>query len=236
MKGPRDRHDGRRTAVAYVRVSTKEQGVSGLGIEAQRSAIRDYCRANGYELLHEYQDVESGRHNERPGLKDAISHASGSRSLLLIAKLDRLSRSLKFIVNLLDGDVSFVCCDVPSADREHLQFLGIIAEREARTASDRTKAAMKAAKERGAVFGTPANLTPEACRRGAIASRAARRQKRDVTASAVAERIRELRALDHSYKLIARVLNEAGMVTSRAHRWSGKAVWRVALLRRLNPA
>lgn len=234
MKAPQNRRDGRRTAVSYVRVSTKEQGESGLGLDAQRAAIRAYCQANGCDLLTEYCDIESGRRSERPGLHDAIVHAAGSRSVLLIAKLDRLSRSLRFIAELLDGDVAFVCCDVPSADRVQLQFLAIIAENEARSTSERTKAAMRAAKERGAVFGgSPENLTPAVCRRGAIASRTTRRRKRDATARAVGDRIRELRSQDYSYRQIAAELNDAGMVTSRAHKWTSKAVWRVAILRRL---
>ena len=214
-------------AVAYLRVSTKGQGISGLGIDAQRSAVESYCRLNGYDLIDEFLEIESGRRNSRPILKDAIRRANGTRSLLVIARLDRLSRSSRFIGELLDGDLRFAACDVPSANRLVLQILAAVAEEEARATSIRTKAAMAAAKARGVVFGDGGgNLPADACYRGQRAALAVRRRKADAAIDGVSGRIRELRIDGAGYKQIAAVLNDEHYKTAQGKRWTGMAVWR----------
>lgn len=228
MKGPQI---GGRPAVAYLRVSTKSQGESGLGVDAQRSTVRAYCLANGLRLIDEYREVESGSTSSRPVLHDAIARAHGTGAVLVIARLDRLSRSARFIAELLESELPFVACDVPSANRLVLQILAAIAEEEARATSIRTRAAMQAAKERGAVFGTPANLTAEARHRGVRASTIARRAKRDRTLGTVAKRLRNLRSEGFGYKQIAAILNDEQYKTSTGKRWRGGGVWRA--LRRL---
>jgi DNA invertase Pin-like site-specific DNA recombinase len=214
-------------AVAYLRVSTRNQGVSGLGIDAQRAAVERYCRQAELELIEEFLEIESGRVSSRPVLRDAIDRAKGARALLVIARLDRLSRSARFISELLESNLRFVACDVPSANRLVLQILAAVAEDEARAASIRTKAAMAAAKARGVVFGSPQNLTAAAAVRGGKASTIARREKRDDhLSSRLARRIRELREEGFGYKHIAAVLNAEHFVTSLGKRWRAGAVWR----------
>jgi DNA invertase Pin-like site-specific DNA recombinase len=212
-------------AVAYLRVSTRSQGESGLGIDAQRAAVEHYCRSTGHVLIDEFLEIESGRRSSRPVLREAIERAKGTRALLVIARLDRLSRSSRFIAELLDGDLRFVACDVPSANRLVLQILAAVAEEEARATSIRTRAAMAAAKARGVVFGNP-NLPANAARMGGRASTIARRRKRDETIATVERRLRELRMQGAGYKQIAAVLNQEHYKTSQGKRWRGMAVWR----------
>ena len=219
-------------AVAYLRVSTKSQGESGLGVEAQRAAVDAFCRSSGYQLIDEFLEIESGRVSSRPVLHDAIARARGTGAVLVIARLDRLSRSLRFIAELLESELAFVACDVPSANRLVLQILAAIAEEEARATSIRTKAAMKAAKARGVVFGSPTGAFPAgAGLRGARASTVARRDKRDRAIGNVAKRLRALRSEGFGYKQIAAILNDEHYTTSLGKRWRGMAVWRA--LRRL---
>ena len=218
-------------AVAYLRVSTRNQGVSGLGIDAQRAAVESYCRQNGLELISEFCEIESGRKNARPILKDAIHRAKGTQSLLVIARLDRLSRSSRFIAELLDGDLRFAACDVPSANRLVLQILAAVAEEEARATSIRTRAAIAAAKARGKIFGNPGNLPANACYLGQRAALAVRRRKRDAAIEDVANRLRELRIAGGGYKQIASALNAEHYKTAQGKRWTGMGVWRT--LRRL---
>lgn len=213
-------------AVAYLRVSTKGQGISGLGVDAQRNAVDAYCRSNGYRVIEEFVEIESGRMDGRPILRDAIDRAEGTGALLVIARLDRLSRSSRFIAELLEGDLRFVACDVPSANRMVLQILAAVAEEEARATSIRTRAAIAAAKARGRVFGNPANLPADAGHRGGRASAVARRDKRDKTIARVAKRMRELRMQGAGYKHIAAVLNAEHYQTAQGKRWRGKGVWR----------
>ena len=216
-------------AVAHFRVSTKGQGVSGLGIDAQRSAVYAYCRANGYRLIDEFLEIESGRVSSRPILRAAINRAEGTGALLVIARLDRLSRSSRFIAELLESDLRFVACDVPSANRLVLQILAAVAEEEARATSIRTKAAIAVAKAGGKVFGNPANLPANAGYRGGSASGIARRDKRDKTIARVAKRIYELRREGFGFKQIAPVLNAEHYQTVLGKRWRGNGVWRAML-------
>ncbi len=102
--------------VAYIRVSTVRQGASGLGLDAQRSAVAGYCKAHNATVLKEFQEIESGKSDDRQALRDAIALAKRSKAVLVIAKLDRLARSMSFIANLMDSDVEFAACDLPEAN------------------------------------------------------------------------------------------------------------------------
>lgn len=138
--------------ITYLRVSTQQQGVSGLGLEAQRASIAAFAR--GAEILAEYVEVESGKRNDRPQLQLALEHARKAKATLLIAKLDRLARNVYFIADLMqNGKVDFIACDMPQANRLTLQIMAVMAEHEARMISERTKAALAAAKARGVKLG-----------------------------------------------------------------------------------
>ena len=139
--------------ISYLRVSTDKQGEHGHGINAQRQAIRNYISAQGGDLLEEYVEVESGKRNDRPELHKAISRCQVSRATLIIAKLDRLSRNVAFIANLMDAGIDFVACDNPFANRLTIHILAAIAEHEREMISRRTREALAAAKANGKVLG-----------------------------------------------------------------------------------
>jgi len=139
--------------VAYYRVSTDRQGQSGLGLEAQRAAVQGFVKG---EIIAEYTEVESGRKTDRAQLIAAMAAAKKAKATLVIAKLDRLARNVHFIAGLLESGVPFVCADMPEADRTWLQMSAVFAEWEARKISERTVAALAAAKARGVRLGSPA--------------------------------------------------------------------------------
>ena len=140
--------------VIYRRVSTQRQGRSGLGLEAQQETIDRFITENRGTIIATYTEVESGTNDHRPELLKALGHTKRSRAILLVAKLDRLSRSLAFTSSLMESGVEFVCCDFPQANRLTIHILAAVAEYEAKLISNRTKDAMAAAKRRGAVFGS----------------------------------------------------------------------------------
>lgn len=139
--------------VTYYRVSTQRQGQSGLGLEAQRSAVQAFLA--GKEIIAEFTEIESGRKNNRPQLAAALALAKKQKATLVIAKLDRLARNVHFISGLLESNVQFVAADMPEADRTFLQMAAVFAEWEAKKISERTKSALAAAKARGTVLGSP---------------------------------------------------------------------------------
>ena len=144
-----------RRFVAYYRVSTDRQGRSGLGLEAQQKAVTDYLNGGAWELVGEFVEVESGKKSNRPQLARAIETCRKRRARLVIAKLDRLSRNLAFVATLMDAGVEFVAVDNPHANRLTIHILAAVAEHEREAISERTKAALAAAKARGKRLGTP---------------------------------------------------------------------------------
>jgi DNA invertase Pin-like site-specific DNA recombinase len=141
--------------IAYYRVSTKRQGVNGLGMDAQRAAVRAFLQSGRRELIEEFAEVESGKRDDRPELEKAIAACRATGSRLVIAKIDRLARNAGFLLNLRDAGVDFVCCDAPFADRFTVGVLALVAERERELISERTKAGLAAAKRRGIRLGNP---------------------------------------------------------------------------------
>jgi DNA invertase Pin-like site-specific DNA recombinase len=140
--------------VAYYRVSTKKQGKSGLGLEAQKEMVRQLVLAHGATVIAEYVEVETGKKSARPKLQEAIHHARLTNSTLVVAKLDRLARNCYFLNCLLHAELDFVCCDNPYADRFNIQVLAAVAEHEARQIAARTKAALAATKAKGKLLGS----------------------------------------------------------------------------------
>jgi DNA invertase Pin-like site-specific DNA recombinase len=132
--------------VAYLRVSTVRQGESGLGLEAQRAAVEAFARQHGGAIVASYVKVETGKRSDRPKLAKALCAARKGKATLLIAKLDRLARDVAFNANLMDAGVEFLACDQPFASRLTLHILAAVAEDEARRISERTKAALQAAR------------------------------------------------------------------------------------------
>jgi DNA invertase Pin-like site-specific DNA recombinase len=143
-----------KSAIAYYRVSTQKQGQSGLGMEAQQATVESFARSDGVVLLASYTEVESGKDNDRPQLKAALVHAKRSRATLVVAKLDRLSRNAAFLLTLIESKVPVLACDNPHANELTIGLLAVIAEHEARMISERTRAALQAAKARGVRLGS----------------------------------------------------------------------------------
>src|SRR5215472_17965004 len=139
--------------IAYYRVSTAKQGISGLGLEAQRTAVVDYLNGGRWKLVGEFKEVESGKKNDRPELAKALKACRVHGAELIIAKLDRLARNVAFISALMEAGVEFTAVDFPQANRLTVHILAAVAEHDAAMISARTKAALAAAKARGVVLG-----------------------------------------------------------------------------------
>ena len=206
---------------SYCRVSTNRQGQSGLGLEAQQEAVRRYVEGVGGVLVAEHIEVESGKCSTRPILAEAIAACRRKRGVLVIAKLDRLSRSVAFTSALMESDVEFVACDMPAANRLMLHLMSAFAEHEAQMISERTIAALAAAKARGVVLGRHG-------RQLADDNRAAADGFAESLRGAVEPMLRRgnVRLLD-----VANRLNEAGYLTREGASWGPTAVHRI--LRRL---
>lgn len=139
--------------ITYCRVSTGRQQQSGLGIEAQQEAVHRYAIQTDSLIIAEYVETESGAKSDRPQLAKALAHCRRAKATLLIARLDRLSRSLSFVAQLLDANVEIRCADMPEANRLLLQMLAVFGEHERQMIRERTRAALAAAKARGTVLG-----------------------------------------------------------------------------------
>lgn len=212
--------------ISYVRVSTAKQGRSGLGLEAQRTAIRDFLNGGDWELLTEYQEIESGKNNARPELKKALEDCRRRGATLLIAKLDRLSRDAHFLLGLQKSGVDFVAVDMPSATPFTVGIMAVVAEDERRRISDRTKAALAAAKARGAQLGNNGNLTRAAAVKGRKLGNKANQDKADEFAQRIYPRIAELQGQGMTLRAIARQLNDDRVITARGTEgnWTHQAV------------
>ncbi len=198
--------------MAYYRVSTKKQGDSGLGLEAQKESVLGYIRRNGNQLLAEFTEMESGKNDNRPQLKLAILTAKQEDATLVIAKLDRLSRNVSFISKLMESKVRFVCCDMPDATDLTIHIFASIAEWERKRISERTKEAIRAKRLREPNWkpGTP-NLTDadKAKAHKSISQKA----RTDKSVRWAYHFIKPCREKGESYQMIADKLNEEGYRT-----------------------
>lgn len=210
--------------VAYYRVSTQKQGRSGLGLEAQQEMVKNFIRQNGGQIVAEYQEVESGKNDERPQLIRAMRHAHVVGGKLLVGKLDRLSRDLHFITSLQKSHVDFIVADMPNCDSFTINIYGALAQREREMISERTKAGLAAAKARGVKLGKPENLTQAASDKGRIASRQLRTEKAARFAEMVHPRIEELRNEGLSLRSIATKLDNEHFKTARGGKWTAPSV------------
>ena len=196
--------------VAYYRVSTDQQGASGLGLEAQRKAVETYLDGGPWRLVAEHTEVESGKRADRPELTKALLACRKHKAKLVIAKLDRLSRNLAFIATLMDSGVEFVAVDNPHANKLTIHILAAVAQHEREAISERTKAALAAAKARGKKLGGP--RLAEARRR----SLAARSAAADAFAANVRPIIEQIQASGvSSLRGVARALTARGVRTAR---------------------
>lgn len=217
-----------RTWIAYYRVSTHAQGQSGLGLEAQQASVLRFVGDSG-NIIAAYTDVESGtrKGNDRPALKRAIAHAKRAGATLVIAKLDRLSRNVAFISNLIEAKIDFLAADNPHANKLTIQILACFAEAEAEMISARTKAALQAAKARGVQLGTPANLTIEARQKGAVAAKEASISRAKNEYAQVLPVVQELRQQGKTFVQIAEHLNQQGERTRKGCDFQSATIQRI---------
>ena len=220
--------------IGYIRVSTKRQGRSGLGLEAQLAALDDYRRECGGRVLCTYKEIETGKTADRPELAKAIAHARRSGGTLVVAKLDRLARNAGFLLTLQASGLPMAFLDLPGANEFTVGVMALVAQHEAKMISDRTKAALAAYKRRGGLLGAS---RPE-CRN---LTKAARARGRQAASQVIAERarqayadllpaMREWRQLGLTQQAIADKLNEQGQTTRRGNPWSQTQVLRVLAL------
>ena len=214
-------------AVAYYRVSTSEQGRSGLGLEAQKTAVNDYICRNGAILVAEFTEVESGARNDRPQLQAALKRASLSNATLMIAKLDRLSRNAAFLLTLRDAGTEIVAVDMPNANSVTIGIMAVIAEEERRLISERNKAAMQAAKARGVKLGNPngAEAFRRTGMRGSIIGAQVNKANAQRRAESLRETVCEIRMHGAaSYAAVARALNDRHIATRTGKAWQASSV------------
>lgn len=204
--------------IAYFRVSTQRQGQSGLGLDAQRAAVSQYCESADGALLNSYTEIESGKKSERAELNAALDECRKRGATLLIAKLDRLARNVHFISGLIESGVKFVAIDMPNADRFMLHVYAAMAEEEARRISERTKRALKAAKARGVQLG----------QNGRKLARLNAKEA-DLFAREAGEEISRLRLGERmTFREIACFLNRSQtLATARGGKWHEATVHRV---------
>ncbi len=221
--------------VSYIRVSTKAQGNSGLGLEGQRSAVEAFAKERHATILAEYREVETGKRRDRPELAKALAHCRRSKATLVVAKLDRLARNVAFTSALMESGVDFVCCDNPHANRLTIHILAAVAEAEAVAISERTRAALAAAKARGVKLGSarPGHWAGREDRRlagtklaASAAAQAHRRRAREAYADLLPI-IGTMRKKGQTLQQIADWLNTMGHTTRRDKQWSPTQVGRV---------
>jgi DNA invertase Pin-like site-specific DNA recombinase len=205
--------------ISYLRVSTDKQGHSGLGLEAQREAVARHVGSAGGTIVAEFQEIESGKKSGRPEIGAALAACRVRRATLVIAKLDRLARNVHFISSLMESQVDFVACDNPHATRLAIHILAAVAEHEREMISERTKAALAAAKARGIKLGNP---RLDLARQRALAMRRIREPAPDLVSL-----IEALAGQALSQREIARRLNRLSIRSVRDKQWYGATVGKV---------
>jgi DNA invertase Pin-like site-specific DNA recombinase len=213
--------------VAYYRVSTDRQGRSGLGLEAQQEAVRSYLDGGSWQLVEEVVEVESGKRNDRPKLAEALKLCRLHGATLIIAKLDRLARNVAFVSNLMESGVDFVAVDFPQANRLTVHILAAVAEHEAAMISQRTRAALAAAKARGRKLGGDRGNIAAISGLGNQVSAVVRGQRANKRAGDLVPVIRGMQAGGASLRQVAAELTRRGLTAAQGGSWSAIQVKRV---------
>lgn len=223
--------------ISYLRVSTDKQGRSGLGLEAQRQAVNQYLNGGDWQLIKEYVEVESGKRSDRPKLREALEHAEVIGATLVFAKIDRLTRNTKLLLELIESGAEVVFCDLPNlpagpSGKFILTQMAAVAELEAGLISQRTKAALAEAKRRGVKLGNPRGAEPLQGI-GNDAAVAVVKANADQRAAKTLRQVEAIRAEGvTSVRGIAEELNRRHIRTPRGGQWHATSVQR--LLHRLN--
>jgi DNA invertase Pin-like site-specific DNA recombinase len=221
--------------VTYFRVSTTKQGQSGLGLEGQQASVDAFVSRRGCQVVGSYTEVESGKRADRPQLAKALAHAKRSKATLVVAKLDRLARNVHFMSSLMESAVDFIAIDLEHANRLTIHILSAVAEGEAKAISDRTKAALQAAKARGTLLGSARTGHWDGHEKERAAGAAKGREVSAKVRSEAAQAayvdliptMKNLRDAGKSLREIADALNTDGHSTRRGKPWNAVQVTRV---------
>ena len=215
-----NRASGPRYAVGLIRVSTAEQGQSGLGLEAQQASVRAFCTAQGWTLIAEYSDIASGKDDRRPGFQAALLKCRQLGAVLVAARLDRITRRARTLSGLLEEGYAIRAANMPGADDLMMRIYAAMAQKERELISERTRAALAAAKARGAVLGGDRGYRPLAGPDATVAA-VARRQVAARVAHRLILEVEWLRTEGITGQAaIARALTERRVPTPR-----GTGVW-----------
>ena len=216
--------------VLYFRVSTQRQGKSGLGLDAQREQCHQFLNGGQWEIIGEFVEVESGKKSARPQLEKALKLARVHNARLVVAKIDRLSRSVAFISKLMESGVQFVAADMPEANQLTIHIMASMAEYERKAISTRVKDSLHQAKLRGVKLGSPkCYLTDEDRNNGSKIGAEVRTKNAVAKAEDIMEIIDDISQSGiTSLKGIARELTNRGVPTPR-----GKDVWYPTTVKRL---
>jgi DNA invertase Pin-like site-specific DNA recombinase len=209
--------------ISYCRVSSAKQGRSGLGLDAQRAAVQSYLNGGSWTLLAEFTEVESGKRTNRPELARALELCRMTGATLVIAKLDRLTRNVAFLANLMESGVAFIACDNPHATKFTVHILAAVAEHEREAIAKRTREALAAAKARGKTLGGWRHGPVVNGRLGIVA----RRAKTDAFAASLAPTLNEMRQSGLSLHGMAAELTRRGYLAPRRGTWTATTVKRV---------
>lgn len=235
--------------IPYYRVSTKKQGLSGLGLEAQKAAVEALAKSTGRPIIGPafrlvvpnkedpanpyvlegtgYIEVETGKFS-RVQLNEAIAHATQSGGTLVVAKLDRLYRNVELTAKLMNGNVDFICCDNPAATKFTMHILAAVAENEAVQISTRTKDALRAYKSRGGKLGSARpgfwqgreQERLDGVRKATKVAAAIRSEQASTRRNLILPRIKALQDAGASLKMVAEQLNAEGRLTPRGKKWT----------------
>jgi DNA invertase Pin-like site-specific DNA recombinase len=212
--------------ISYLRVSTKRQGKSGLGLDAQRHAVTEFLNGGSWMHVKEFVEIESGKKAARPQLEEALRACRAYGAKLLIAKLDRLSRNAHFLLGLQEAGVEFVAVDMPFANRLTVGVMALMAEEEGKQISKRTRDALAAAKRRGVKLGGDRGVIPTArARKASAEALQARAAKRAADLAPIVKELQD--AGVKGLNGIAAGLNEKGITTPRGRAWSATQVSRL---------
>lgn len=216
---------GNLECVTYLRVSTQRQGASGLGIDAQRQAVADIVKSRGSQIVAEYVEVESGKRTDRPQLNAALAACKRTGATLIVAKADRLGRRASYVLSLLDNaGVPFVFAEMPNASELEIGIRAVIAQEEGRLISERTKAALAAAKARGVKLGGRRTVDQYAKSGAVISSRA---DEFAISMAPILDDVQQAGAI--TLQQIADALNARGMKTARDCQWRPTTVKRLLI-------
>lgn len=223
--------------ISYLRVSTQRQGRSGLGIDAQRNAVAQLCDARGWIHVEEFVEVETGKNNNRPKLQEALALCNAMNAVLVVAKLDRLSRNTSFLTALQDSNVKFVACDMPDADETMVAMMAVMAQWERKAISKRTREALAVAKAQGKQLGAYRDGVYVGYKGTAEQAANARQAKAQLSRKRNKDKLLMLQRIDPENTLslneIARRLNDMSIETvsdphgSKGYKWTATAVRRL---------